>query len=188
MKGHQKPLSYPQITVRRHRPTSTTALSIHFVPPHSFRKRPAQVDILRLLMKEGYDVNTTDHEGRCPAHAAARENQVGALAVLAENARRCPPASGGSSSGGGGGGDGGGDGGTGRSIVDFDARDLGGASPLHHAVEGRHAEAAAFLCDAGANVDAVDALGNTPCWQAVVDGQVCVRVAAEVKLNELLFS
>ncbi|CAM9705585.1 unnamed protein product, partial [Ectocarpus sp. 8 AP-2014] len=118
-------------------------------------------EILRLLVKEGLDVNAPDHKGCSPAHAAARDNQVDALAVL--NERACSPRAGGGS---------GRDLGSNSPVLDLDAKDNNGASPLHYAVAARHLSALAFLCDAGANVDAVDASGRTPCWQVAEDGEV----------------
>ncbi|CAM9613695.1 unnamed protein product [Ectocarpus sp. 4 AP-2014] len=119
-----------------------------------------RVEILRLLVKEGLDVNAPDHKGCSPAHAAARENQVDALTVLTE--RRCLRRAGGGS---------GRDLGSNSPVLDLDAKDSNGASPLHYAVAARHLSALAFLCDAGANVDAVDASGRTPCWQVAEDGE-----------------
>ncbi|CAM9856530.1 unnamed protein product [Scytosiphon promiscuus] len=121
-----------------------------------------RLDVLRLLVEAGLDVNTPDRRGCSPAHAAAREGQVDAIAIFVEAGRLRPPTTSDLS------GDGGG--GRGRAL-DLDARDVNGASPLHHAVAARRSEAVTFLCDAGAEVDAVDAVGNTPCWQALVDGQ-----------------
>ena len=128
------------------------------------------MDLLRLLVKEGLDVTAPDHKGRSPAHVAAHKNQVGAIAVLAQAAPRpsSPRAAGGSSSGSGGGG-GGGDN---AAVLDLNARDSNGESPLHHAVMARHAEAVGFLCDAGVDVDVVDAAGKTPCWHATENGEV----------------
>lgn len=131
-----------------------------------------QLELLRLLVKEGLDVTAVDHKGRSPAHVAAHKNEVGAITVLAQTARPTGSPSGGESSG-----DGRSNAGgiSSTSVVGLDVlgvKDANGESPLHHAVMARHAEAIALLCDAGVDVDAVDAAGKTPCWHAVEGGEV----------------
>lgn len=113
-------------------------------------------------MKEGLDVTAPDHKGRSPAHVAAHKNQVGAIAVLAEAHRLSSPRTGES-----------GGGYNTHPPLDLNARDENGESPLHHAVMAKNMEAVSFLCDAaGVDVDAANALGMTPCWQAMVKGEV----------------
>lgn len=115
-------------------------------------------------------MTTPDHKGRSPAHVAAHKNQVGAIAVLAETA---PPRSPREGSGSGANvrasaGD--------KPVLDLSTKDGNGETPLHHAVMARHAEAVAFLCDAGVGVDVADAAGKTPSWHAAANGEVTTRL------------
>lgn len=108
-------------------------------------------------------LNAADKKGQTPAHAAARANNVGAIAVLSGTERPSPSRAGaglrpGESAA--------------AAVLDLNARDTEGATPLHHAAAAGHAEAVTYLCGAGANVDAADALGRSSAWKATVDGQV----------------
>lgn len=138
--------------------------------PPLFPATDAQLDLLRLLVKEGVDVAAPDHKGRSPVHVAAHKNQVGAIAVLAQATAR--PKSSSSSPRGAGSSSVSAGGGSAPPALDLNAKDANGESPLHHAVMARHPEAVGFLCDAGVDMGVVDAAGKTPCWHAGESGEV----------------
>lgn len=129
----------------------------------------SQLELLRRLVKEGLRLNAADKKGQTPAHAAARANHVGAIAVLSGTERPSSPRAGVGSRPGDS---------AAVAALNLNARDTEGATPLHHAAAAGHAEAATYLCGAGANVDAADALGRSPAWKATVDGRVRVCVLA----------
>ena len=128
----------------------------HAIPTLHFH-RP-QLELLRRLAKEGLRLNAADKKGQTPAHAAARANNVGAIAVLSGTERLSSPRVGVGSRPG--------------KTLDLNARDTDGATPLHHAAAAGHAETVSYLCGVGANVDAADALGRSAAWKATVNGQV----------------
>lgn len=112
-------------------------------------------------------INTVDARGRSPVHAAASRNAVRALTVLSEVGRSPRHGSG----------LGNGQrprhaGGKCVDCLEPDARDADGASPLHLAVTAGHIEAVTLLCEAGADVNAVDGSGLTSAWTAAATGQV----------------
>lgn len=140
--------------------TTPISLFFLFLLPFTFS---LQLELLRRLVKEGLRLNAADKKGQTPAHAAARANNVGAIAVLTGTEKRSTsPRLGGVR----------GRPGEGAPALDLNARDTEGATPLHHAAAAGHGEAVTYLCGAGANVDAADALGRSPAWIATVEGQV----------------
>lgn len=120
-----------------------------------------------MLVKDGVSVSTPDLRGRSPAHAAASNNLVGTLQVLAD-AARLPI----SQRGSGGGGADGASGNVVKNFPDLDLKDEDGASPLHLAAAAGHLEAVAFLVKAGADINAIDGAGLSCVWTATVNGQV----------------
>lgn len=133
-----------------------------------------KVSILSIMVSMRLDINTPDARGRSPAHAAAVNNNIGALLELAEPSFQAPPPtaalSHSVSSG-----NGGGSGNTTRAL-DVDARDEDGTTALHLAAAAGHVEAVDLLCSAGADINACDGTGQTCVWRAVVDGKVCAEV------------
>lgn len=117
-----------------------------------------QLELLRNLVDEGFDVNAPDLKGWSPAHVAAARNHVNALVVLAGIDRLSSPCTGtdGHKAG----------------ALNLNATDEEGASALHLAASAGHVKAVAFLGDGGAVIDATDSLGRTPAWRAILHGEV----------------
>lgn len=140
-----------------------------------------QVELLRILVSKGLNVNAVDTRGRSPAHAAAMNNHVTALAVLIGAGRRSPsPPSVPPTSALAGGV-------RGRDIrlLDLEARDVDGATPLHLAVAAGQLAAVGCLIDAGADVNACDGAGQGCVWRATVDGKVRGRDVVVHVVNSL---
>lgn len=118
-------------------------------------------------MDAGLSVNIPDIRGRSPVHVAASRNSVNALVVLSEAGRipRSPAESrGGSRSSE--------LGDVHQSLLDVDVKDADGSSSLHLAAAAGHLDAVAILCDAGADINAIDGAGQTCVWRAASTGQV----------------
>ena len=166
-------------------PPKAFALLLLPPPPHAAKTRQTaitrtynhhpQLELLRRLVKEGLRLNAADKKGQTPAHAAARANNVGAIAVLSGTERPSPSRAGGGLRPGES---------AAAAVLDLNARDTEGATPLHHAAAAGHAEAVTYLCGAGADVDAADALGRSSAWKATVNGQVRVRACVVVAVVE----
>lgn len=137
-----------------------------------------QVEVMQTLLKNdtSLNFNAADLKGRSPAHVAAQFDYVDALAALTESLSPAPPSP--STT----------DGEISSindtvtdiaghrcsppSAINLNAKDLEGRTPLHYASVAGNSAAVTFLCDAGANVDAIDSFGRTSAWQATVEGKV----------------
>lgn len=124
--------------------------------------------MLRTMVGMCLDVNTPDTRGRSPAHAAALNNHVGALLELSEASLRPPQSLAVPPSTAFGGGS--------IAVLNLEARDSDGATPLHVAATAGHLEAVKFLCSAGADINTCDEAGQTCVWRAVVDGKVRIDI------------
>ena len=112
------------------------------------------VDVARLLLEHGVDVNVQDFGGKTPLHAVARIGRMEVMRVLLEHG----------------------------AIID--AEDKTGGTPLHEAVEHGDVEVMRVLLGHGANIGAEDKTGRTPLHEAVRNRNIEVmRVLLEHGAN-----
>ncbi|MDR2812557.1 MAG: ankyrin repeat domain-containing protein [Puniceicoccales bacterium] len=109
------------------------------------------------------NVDDVDHEGQTPLHAAVRQNDLRAVAILLERGAA------------------------------VDAVDRNGLTPLHIAAEQGNLEIAELLLEHGANVDAMDPANQTPLfkvllrsnlWAYIELTELLLRHGADVKVKD----
>ncbi|KIP08029.1 hypothetical protein PHLGIDRAFT_70090, partial [Phlebiopsis gigantea 11061_1 CR5-6] len=115
----------------------------------------SRVDIGRLLVARGADINARDKANQTPLHRAATTGSVGFMNMLLR-----PP--------------------EGSPKTRLNPADRIGNTPLHLAMESAHAEAACLLIEAGADRSRENLEGETPEAQEGVGGQEQKRARAYV--------
>ncbi|PBL04331.1 ankyrin, partial [Armillaria gallica] len=97
----------------------------------------SRLEIGKLLISRGADINAKDRAGQVPLHRAATTGSVGFIRLLLESSK--PP-----------------------NKTRINPADRIGNTPLHLAMDSAHAEAAVVLIEAGADRDRLNQDGEAP--------------------------
>ncbi len=127
------------------------------------------VEVIRLLLSHGADVNATGHFGAKPIHAACDVREVPVPAIQKEILQLLI-----------------------NKGADVNAKNKNRITPLHNAVRARSIAAVEFLLENGADVDAKDSnRGSTPLRRAVTNtgaGGTAGRGDDAIVITELLLA
>ena len=105
--------------------------------PLHLAARHSSLDVAKLLINRGADVDAMDKDDRTPLHYAVRKNSLDVAKLLLDRG------------------------------ADVDAMDKDDRTPLHYAVRKNSLDVAKLLLDRGADVDAMDKDDRTPLHYAV---------------------